>query len=113
MTSLSSIAVGGGPFERDIDPNASPSESIDSNTTPDTEFSPMGSPFQEVAVPKNKRFLAKKKLANLTQEEKVCSRYVIPSKGHKLTDTDFALDCCGLLEDKVDSGEGHPCSENE
>ncbi|KAK3396558.1 glycoside hydrolase superfamily [Sordaria brevicollis] len=71
MTSLSSIAVGGGPFERDIDPNASPSSSIDSNTTPDTEFSPMGSPFQEVVVPKNKRFLAKKKLASLTQEEKI------------------------------------------
>lgn len=71
MTSLSSIAVGGGPFERDTDLNASPSGSVDSNTTPDTDFTPMGSPFQEVLVPKNKRFLAKKKLANLTEEEKV------------------------------------------
>ncbi|KAK3329720.1 glycoside hydrolase superfamily [Apodospora peruviana] len=55
----------------DIDPNASPAGSIDTNTTPDTEFSPPDSPFQQAGPPKNKRLLAKKKLASLTTEEKV------------------------------------------
>ncbi|KAK0618070.1 glycoside hydrolase family 3 protein [Bombardia bombarda] len=55
----------------DLDPNASPVGSIDTNTTPDTEFSPPDSPFQQIALPKNKRFLARKKLATLTLEEKV------------------------------------------
>ncbi|KAK4217049.1 beta-glucosidase B [Rhypophila decipiens] len=55
----------------DIDPNASPVGSIDTNTTPDTEFSPPDSPFQQVGPPKDKRQLAKQKLASLTIEEKV------------------------------------------
>ncbi|KAM7192280.1 beta-glucosidase B [Rhypophila sp. PSN 637] len=55
----------------DIDPNASPAHSIDTNTTPDTEFSPPDSPFQQVGPPKDKRQLAKQKLASLTIEEKV------------------------------------------
>lgn len=62
----------------DIDPNASPAASVDSidrmgsNTTPDTEYSPPASPFHEhEAFTKNKRMAARKKLGQLTQEEKV------------------------------------------
>ena len=54
-----------------IDPNASPYESVDSNTTPDTEFSPPSSPFSKASVPKNHRLLARQKLAQLSLEEKV------------------------------------------
>jgi hypothetical protein len=61
---------------QDIDLNASPAGSIDTNittnTTPDTEFSPPESPIQRSGPPKNARTLAKTKLASLTQEEKVC-----------------------------------------
>lgn len=56
---------------QDIDPNASPVGSIDTNTTPDTEFSPPDSPFQQSGPPKDKRQIAKQKLATLTIEEKV------------------------------------------
>jgi len=72
-----------GPVERldpgqDIDPNASPVGSIDTNTTtnttPDTEFSPPDSPVQQSGPPKDKRALARKKLATLTLEEKVRPR---------------------------------------
>lgn len=59
----------------DIDPNASPAASVDSmdtNTTPDTEYSPPESPFREYEhFTKNKRTAARKKLEQLTQEEKV------------------------------------------
>ncbi|KAK0657412.1 glycoside hydrolase family 3 protein [Cercophora newfieldiana] len=54
----------------DIDPNASPVGSLDTNTTPDTEYSPPGSPFGQPDI-SNKRFLAQKKLSTLTPEEKV------------------------------------------
>ncbi|OTA86441.1 glycoside hydrolase family 3 protein [Hypoxylon sp. CO27-5] len=54
-----------------IDPNASPFESVDSNTTPDTEFSPPGSPVPKTTVPRDCRSLARQKLAQLTLEEKV------------------------------------------
>jgi beta-glucosidase len=55
----------------DIDPNASPAvESLDTNTTPDTEFSSPGSPFGQFDF-SNKRFIAQKKLSTLTLEEKV------------------------------------------
>jgi beta-glucosidase len=56
---------------QDIDPSVSPVGSIDTNTTPDTEFSPPGSPFHESAPSKDKRLLARKKLGTLTLEEKV------------------------------------------
>lgn len=59
----------------DIDPNASPAaseDSMDTNTTPDTEYSPPESPFHEHQdFMKNKRMAARKKLVQLTQEEKV------------------------------------------
>ena len=58
-------------FGQDIDPNASPVGSIDTNTTPDTEFSPPDSPVLQSGPPKDKRTLAKQKLATLTLEEKV------------------------------------------
>lgn len=62
----------------DIDPNASPVGSIDTNTTPDTEFSPPDSPFQQGGPPKDKRQLAKQKLATLTIEEKVGGGHYLP-----------------------------------
>ncbi len=77
-----------GPVERldpgqDIDPNASPVGSIDTNTTtnttPDTEFSPPDSPAQQSGPPKDKRALARKKLATLTLEEKVRRAHVYPA----------------------------------
>lgn len=57
-------------LDHGIDPNASPLESIDSSTTPDTEISPPNSPFQPNELLKDNRLSAKKKLAQLTQEEK-------------------------------------------
>lgn len=54
-----------------IDPNVSPFESVDSNTTPDTEFSPPGSPIPKAATLRNSRLQARQKLAQLTLEEKV------------------------------------------
>jgi len=76
-------------ISNDIDPSVSPIGSIDTNTTPDTEFSPPDSPFQHLGLPKSKRLLAKKKLETLTQEEKVSlltaadfwRTKAIPSKG--------------------------------
>jgi beta-glucosidase len=58
----------------DIDPNPSPSDSVGTMdaSSPNTEYSPPDSPFQEhVDFVKNKRQAARKKLAQLTQEEKV------------------------------------------
>jgi beta-glucosidase len=64
---------------QDIDPNASPVGSIETTTTPDTEFSPPDSPIQESGPPKEPRLLARQKLASLTQEEKVrCFRHNHP-----------------------------------
>ncbi|KAI1871966.1 uncharacterized protein JN550_004169 [Neoarthrinium moseri] len=54
-----------------IDPNASPLESVDTATTPGTEFSPPESPFQKQAIPKDSRQTAREKLAALDLEEKV------------------------------------------
>lgn len=65
------------------DPNASPIGSIDSNVTPDTEFSPPDSPFRHhatLAPVKEKRELARKKLSTLTLEEKVGSTS-FPARG--------------------------------
>lgn len=59
----------------DIDRNASPGDSIksmDTNTTPDTEYSPPDSPFNEQKTfMNNRRMVARRKLEQLTQEEKV------------------------------------------
>jgi beta-glucosidase len=57
----------------EIDPNASPIGSTDTNTTPGTEFSPPESPFQQFPPLKSPRLLARSKLSALTQEEKVRS----------------------------------------
>ncbi|EOO00679.1 putative glycoside hydrolase family 3 protein [Phaeoacremonium minimum UCRPA7] len=73
-----------------IDPNPSPLESVGTSTTPDTEVSPPDSPYQQQnAILKNTRLLARKKLAQLSQEEKVSlltaadfwRTKAIPSKG--------------------------------
>jgi len=69
----------------DIDPNASPIGSIDTNTTLDTEFSPPDSPIQQFEYPKGKRLLARKKLAALTQEEKVCPQ-TLPCDAYHVLD---------------------------
>lgn len=59
----------------DIGPNGFPTHSPDSmdiNTTPDTEYSPPETPFREhEGFMKSKRMAARKKLGQLTQEEKV------------------------------------------
>ena len=59
----------------DIDIQASPAGSVDSmdtNTTPDTEYSPPESPFREQRkFVTSKRMAARRKLERLTQEEKV------------------------------------------
>ncbi|KAJ9132023.1 Beta-glucosidase [Pleurostoma richardsiae] len=57
-------------MDHGIDPNASPLESVGPSTTPDTEISPPDSPVQQSNVLKG-RILARKKLAQLNQEEKV------------------------------------------
>lgn len=71
-----SISSTMGPIDtaHEIDPNASPVgsiDTIDTNTTPDTEFSPPDSPFRQSGPPKDKRQIARQKLATLTIEEKV------------------------------------------
>ncbi|KAL2258633.1 hypothetical protein VTK26DRAFT_8000 [Humicola hyalothermophila] len=63
--------VGSPDVGRDITPSVSPGDNTETNTTPDTEFSPPGSPFNESRPPKDHRLLARKKLATLTLEEKV------------------------------------------
>ncbi|KAK3335412.1 glycoside hydrolase superfamily [Cercophora scortea] len=68
---MSTLTMEGLDSRHDPDPHSSPVGSIDTNTTPDTEFSPPGSPFQQIGLPKNKRLLARNKLATLTQEEKI------------------------------------------
>ncbi|KAK4128902.1 glycoside hydrolase family 3 protein [Parathielavia appendiculata] len=55
----------------DIDQNPSPVVSIDTDSTPYTELSPPDSPIQQEKPSKDKRALARKKLATLTLEEKV------------------------------------------
>jgi len=59
-------------FFDEIDPLASPSDSNGSNATPDTEYSPPHSPFPKRRVLQDSRSAARKKLAQLTIEEKVC-----------------------------------------
>lgn len=60
----------------DIGPNNFPADSVedsmDTSTTPDTEYSPPETPFREhERFMKSKRMAARKKLGQLTQEEKV------------------------------------------
>jgi beta-glucosidase len=58
--------------DHDIDPNPSPMESVSTNSTPNTEFSPPCSPQQKVQqLMKDTRAAARKKLSQLTLEEKV------------------------------------------
>lgn len=80
----------------DIDPNASPIGSIDTNTTPDTEFSPPESPFQQFPPLKSPRLLARSKLSALTQEEKVYDAFSDGPPRTMVTDlvTDFLAHCC-------------------
>ncbi|KAI0186330.1 glycosyl hydrolase family 3 N terminal domain-containing protein [Xylaria flabelliformis] len=52
-----------------VDPLASPSDG--SNITPDTEYSPPGSPFPKQRLLEDSRSVARKKLASLNLEEKV------------------------------------------
>ncbi|KAH8682350.1 glycoside hydrolase family 3 protein [Xylariales sp. PMI_506] len=54
-----------------IDPNVSSLESVDTATTPGTEFSPPESPFQKKVSPKNSRLIAQEKTVRLTLDEKV------------------------------------------
>ncbi|KAI1251843.1 hypothetical protein MGN70_006413 [Eutypa lata] len=58
-------------YDDGMDPNASPLESIDSNTTPGTEYSPPFSPVPKSALIHDARLDARAKLARLDLEEKV------------------------------------------
>jgi beta-glucosidase len=58
-------------FESVIDPIASPLDSVDTATTPGTEFSPPVSPVAKKASLRNSRNTARDKLKGLTQVEKV------------------------------------------
>lgn len=69
MAALESIGAAG--IDSGIDPNASPLDSVDTNTTPNTQFSPPDSPYQHNASLKETRMTARKKLAHLSQDEKV------------------------------------------
>lgn len=60
-----------------VDPLASPSDG--SNVTPNTEYSPPSSPFPKQRLLHDSRSAAKKKLASLTLEEKVCITSKRPS----------------------------------
>jgi hypothetical protein len=53
-----------------VDPLSSPSDG--SNVTPDTEYSPPDSPFPKQRLLQDSRSAARKKLASLSIEEKVC-----------------------------------------
>jgi beta-glucosidase len=73
----------------DLDPIASPFETVDSNITPGTEYSPPLSPSQKSSSLNDSRSTAKAKLAQLDLEEKVSlltaadfwRTQAIPSKG--------------------------------
>lgn len=65
-----------------VDPNASPLDSVDTNTTPDTQFSPPDSPYQHSGSLKDKRVAARKKLAQLSQDEKVGAPWPTCLDGH-------------------------------
>lgn len=54
-----------------LDPNSSPFESVDSATTPGTEYSPPVSPVVKKIVLESSRKAAREKLAELSLEEKV------------------------------------------
>ncbi|KAI0392240.1 glycoside hydrolase family 3 protein [Xylariaceae sp. FL0594] len=58
-------------FYDEVDLLGSPSDSNESNGTPDTEYSPPESPFPKRLVFQDSRSAARKKLAQLTLEEKV------------------------------------------
>lgn len=58
-------------YDDGMDPNASPLESIDSNTTPGTEYSPPFSPVPKSALMHDARLDTRAKLARLNLEEKV------------------------------------------
>ncbi len=66
-------------YDDGIVPNASPLESVDSNTTPGTDYSPPFSPVPKRSVIDNARLTARAKLARLNLEEKVGVLLDMPS----------------------------------
>ncbi|KAF7538242.1 hypothetical protein G7054_g3028 [Neopestalotiopsis clavispora] len=58
-------------FDDGIDPNSSPFESVDSATTPGTEYSHPASPISKKIALQDSRKTAREKLAELSLEEKV------------------------------------------
>ena len=63
--------------DHDSDSNVSPMESDMANSTPNTEFSPPCSPQHKAQILKDTRLSARKKLAQLTLEEKVRTHQLI------------------------------------
>ncbi|GAW11823.1 hypothetical protein ANO14919_011750 [Xylariales sp. No.14919] len=82
-----------------VDPLASPSDSCGSNATPDTEYSPPDSPFPKQPSLKNSRSVARKKLASLTVDEKVCVTGGPASQAKQAIG--LPSYCCRLLENEV------------
>lgn len=60
------------PDDHEVESNMSPVGSEMTNSTPNTEFSPPYSPQQKAQILKDTRISARKKLAQLTLQEKVC-----------------------------------------
>jgi len=101
----------------DVDPVASRTgslNSMESDTTPDTEYSPPESPFREPkSFLNNKRIAARKKLAHLSQEEKVrrVSWSLCTPAKYADDKTGITVDCGRLLEDQSHPGE--ECSSSQ
>ncbi|RYP44424.1 hypothetical protein DL768_009096 [Monosporascus sp. mg162] len=89
-------AVSSDQYDDGIDPTASPLESFDSNTTPDTEYSPPFSPVSKKASLNDARWLARTKLARLTLEEKASDGPNGARGGIFVGGTKAALFPCGI-----------------
>ena len=63
-------------YDDGLDQSTSPLESVGSNTTPGTEYSPPFSPIPKRAAIDDARVVARAKLARLSLEEKVGTLYV-------------------------------------
>lgn len=69
------MAQGNRADDQELQSNMSPGGSDLVNSTPNTEFSPPSSPPQKSQILKDTRISARKKLAQLTLQEKVISAF--------------------------------------
>lgn len=99
-------------YDDGFDQSTSPLESVDSNTTPGTEYSPPFSPIPKSAVVDDARLVARAKLARLSLEEKVGALHPVAGNG-RLTPQGFPPHGGGFLEDEGDTFEGNPGYQDE